>query len=228
MDVQTSTQPKGKRRITGDSLGHRGNKRRTPFIPLDQTFVFKGNNDGDGGDDNYDTESTIASDYVVKENVPPPTRAGTVDAEDRSLCDFDPALVEMTPKPTIKKARVRESNKLSFVVGFGSPVWVSYGQVRGSRRIRTFMKALKPSQWKEFIAGREGRRLQPASLDYSPYGGQMEVKEVLHMKKWDGQWMFEIRATDLVLDDEGVYGMGIVDDAAEFLHANGGDADVVD
>ncbi|KAI9780817.1 MAG: hypothetical protein M1816_002653 [Peltula sp. TS41687] len=171
-------------------------------------------------------ESTIASDQVINENVPPPTRAGTVDAEDSSLCDFDPAIVEMTPKPAIQKARVRKNDELSFVVGFEFPVWMSYSQVSGNRRIRTFMKTLKPSQWKEFIAQREGRRLQAVSLDYSPYSGHMELKEVLHMKKWDGQWMFEIRATHLVLDDEGVWGMGLVDDAAEF--PNGGHADVVD
>ena len=30
----------------------------------------------------------------------------------------------------------------------------------------------------------------------------MEVKEILHMKICDGQWVFKIRGTDLVLDDE--------------------------
>lgn len=90
------------------------------------------------------------------------------------------------------------------------------------------MKALKQSQWKEFLTEQEGRRLQPASLDYGPYGSRMEVKEVLHIMLWNGQWMFEIRAAHLELDYEGVCGMGLVDNAADFLHANGGDAGVVD
>jgi len=123
---------------------------------------------------------------------------------------------------------VGENDELSFVVGFGGLVWVSYSQVRCNRRVQTFMKALKQSQWKEFLTEQEGRRLQPASLDNGPYGSQMEVKEVLHIMLWNGQWMFEIRAAHLVLDYEGVCGMGLVDNAADFLHANGGDAGVVD
>lgn len=187
------------------------------------------NSDGNSGGEDNDTASTIADDDPDQENIPPSTPASKADSEDRPLCDFGPALVAITPpKLTIKQTRVGENDELSFVVGFGGLVWVSYSQVRCNRRVQTFMKALKQSQWKEFLTEQEGRRLQPASLDYGPYGSQMEVKEVLHIMLWNGQWMFEIRAAHLVLDYEGVCGMGLVDNAADFLHANGGDAGVVD
>jgi hypothetical protein len=85
---------------------------------------------------------------------------------------------------------VGTNGELFFVAGFESPVWVSYSQVRGNHHVQTFMQALTRPQWKEFLTG--GEKTRPAYLGCNLYGEQMEVKEVLQMKKWDGKWMFKI------------------------------------
>ncbi len=65
---------------------------------------------------------------------------------------------------------------------------------------------------------RMARDSEPAFLGCGSFGKQMKVKRVLQMKRWDGQWMFKVKVTGVLLDEEGVCCMRLVDDAAEFLY----------
>ena len=220
MDLTLGTNIREKRRFEGDSRNGRSSKRRTQKLPLDTSFVIKDSSvrdDGDG-EDSHETESTIDYDHAAKENIRPPhpTRASTLDpdstAREDPLGERGPnrALLQISPKPTIAEAKVGTNGELIFVAGFGSPVWVSYSQVRGNHHVQTFMEALTRSQWKEFLTGGEKTLREPAYLWCNLYGEQMKVKEVLQMDKWDGKWMFEIWATSLVLDEEAVRRMELV------------------
>ncbi|KAK0656665.1 hypothetical protein B0T16DRAFT_452211 [Cercophora newfieldiana] len=142
--------------------------------------------------------------------------------------ELDLSLSRMAPKPTIIAAQVTKKDRLLFAAGYESPVWVSFSQVKDDQHVQAFMEALKPPEWRKVLTDRERRRREPAALGYGPRGGQMEVKEVFQMKIWHGQWMFEIAATSLVLDVEGVRTMGLIDEAVEILQKNGGDADLLD
>ena len=91
------------------------------------------------------------------------------------------------------------------------------------------MKRLRRLQWKAFVMEREKRRREPAFLGCGgSFGKQMKVEKILQMKRWNSQWMFKIQATGLLLDEERVRRMGLVDDAAEVLYQNSGEAQVVD
>lgn len=181
----------------------------------------------------YNTESTCASDHGVKENiVPHPTRESTVDADTTQgytldKHKFNSALVQITPKPTITKAKVRKNDELSFIVSVKSPVWVSYSLVRDDHCVKAFLKTFGRSKWKRFVMNQETRRRKSASLGYGPYGEQMEIEKVFQMKRWDDRWIHEIIATGLELDLDRVHRIGLVDDAVEFLYENGGDAHVL-
>ena len=237
-NLTPGTKVHDKRAFERDSRNGRSNKRRTHQIPLDTSFVIKDSSVRDDGDveDGYETESTIAKDFAVKDNIHPPhpTRAGTLDP--CSTTQEDPlgehelnrALLQISPKPTIVEAKVGTDGELFFMAGFESPVWVSYIQVKGNHHVQAFMEALTRPQWKDFLTGGEKTRREPAYLGCNQYSQQMEVTEVLQMKKWDGKWMFEIWATGLVLDEEAVYRMELVDDAVGILYENSGEAQVVD
>ena len=63
---------------------------------------------------------------------------------------------------------------------------------------------------------------------YGPYGEQIaQGQKVLQMKRWNGRWMFKIKATDFELCLEGLCRTGLVDDVVEILHESGGDAHVL-
>lgn len=223
MDLTLGTKVRVKRSFEGDARHGARRKRQKVEIPLSPSFIFKDSDVSDGSE----TEGTIADDHAVKENIrpPPPSPAGTVDSNttlEHHPLELDRALLQIAPKPTITEARVRKNGVLVFVAGFKSPVWVLYDQVRDNDNVRAFLKILRRSQWKAFVMEREKRRREPAFLGCGSFGKQMEVK------RWDGQWMFKVKATGLLLDEEGVRRMGLVDDAAEFLYQNSGEAQVVD
>ncbi|KAI4286760.1 MAG: hypothetical protein L6R35_003982 [Caloplaca aegaea] len=151
-NLTLGSQDRRKRHFGGDSWNRRSGKPQTHEIPLDTSFVLDDSNvrdDGDG-EDGYVTEGTISDYHAVKNIHPPhPTRAGTLDPGSTAREDplgqneLNRALLQISPKATIAEAKVRMNSELIFVVGFGSPVWASYIQIRYNHHVQTFMEALK-------------------------------------------------------------------------------------
>jgi hypothetical protein len=86
------------------------------------------------------------------------------DERDNTDSVLSPVGSEATSEPSIKKVIVREG-KLLFVVGFNSPLWVHYKQVKDSARVELFLKELTDSEWEEFILERETEVIEAGSLE---------------------------------------------------------------
>ncbi|CAA7258617.1 unnamed protein product [Cyclocybe aegerita] len=223
--------PNGKR-LFGNSRDRARSKRRLTTI-ISRSYMHADRNNSDDGNE---SDLTMESGPVIKEEDilslhPAPTRAGTSDptlglnnaTQTAPLNALEPnrALLQISPKLTILNSNMDGNGKLSFVINYGSPtVWVLYHQVNQDAGIKVYLRNLSTKDWEEYMTGGEKAWLEPADLGIHLDGQQIQVTEVHRMKKWDGRMMLEISVSDLVLDEDGVHRMGLVEEAAQFLHEN--------
>ena len=112
------------------------------------------------------------------------------------------------------------------MISLDSPIWLHYEQAKDNYQAQFFLRKLTAFEWRDFILKRETRTIKAGSLkvgstelgslDLSISDEELDVKKVLQMKVWNGQWIFEVEAGTLEVDMSDVEAMGLVDDAVKF------------
>jgi hypothetical protein len=141
---------------------------------------------------------------VDKENVPPSQALTTDDSATQEGPQDDTSSMKTSSKSAIKNVVVREDEFLC-EVGLNALIWLHYEQVKDSYPVQLFLEKLTLFEWEKFFLERE-ETIEAGSLE-------LDICDHLQMKSWGRQWVFEVEAKTVGLNQRDVEVMGLVNDA---------------